>query len=88
VVSVTDPYCRILGFLDRSRYFFIYTRAERIVEEVVETCLETLWLLCRIKSDGSETPNVAQRKRCLAYSLHHPGNEMGNTTNLSVAGLQ
>jgi hypothetical protein len=22
VVSVTDPYCRILGFLDRSRYFF------------------------------------------------------------------
>jgi hypothetical protein len=23
VVSVTDPYCRILGFLDRSRYFFI-----------------------------------------------------------------
>jgi hypothetical protein len=21
VVSVTDPYCRILGFLDRSRYF-------------------------------------------------------------------
>jgi hypothetical protein len=23
VVSVTDPYCRILGFLDRSRYFSI-----------------------------------------------------------------
>jgi hypothetical protein len=23
VVSVTDPYGRILGFLDRSRYFFI-----------------------------------------------------------------
>jgi hypothetical protein len=23
VVSVTDPYCRILGFLDRSRYFYI-----------------------------------------------------------------
>jgi hypothetical protein len=23
VVSVTDPYCRILGFLDRSRYFFL-----------------------------------------------------------------
>jgi hypothetical protein len=22
VVSVTDPYCRILDFLDRSRYFF------------------------------------------------------------------
>jgi hypothetical protein len=22
VVSVTDPYCHILGFLDRSRYFF------------------------------------------------------------------
>jgi hypothetical protein len=22
VVSVTDPYGRILGFLDRSRYFF------------------------------------------------------------------
>jgi hypothetical protein len=22
VVSVTDPYCRFLGFLDRSRYFF------------------------------------------------------------------
>jgi hypothetical protein len=22
MVSVTDPYCRILGFLDRSRYFF------------------------------------------------------------------
>jgi hypothetical protein len=22
VVSVTDPYCCILGFLDRSRYFF------------------------------------------------------------------
>jgi hypothetical protein len=22
VVSVTDPYCRIIGFLDRSRYFF------------------------------------------------------------------
>jgi hypothetical protein len=21
VVSVTNPYCRILGFLDRSRYF-------------------------------------------------------------------
>jgi hypothetical protein len=23
VVSVTDPYGRILGFLDRSRYFFV-----------------------------------------------------------------
>jgi hypothetical protein len=23
VVSVTDPYGRILGFLDRSRYFFL-----------------------------------------------------------------
>jgi hypothetical protein len=23
VVSVTDPYCRTLGFLDRSRYFFL-----------------------------------------------------------------
>jgi hypothetical protein len=23
MVSVTDPYGRILGFLDRSRYFFI-----------------------------------------------------------------
>jgi hypothetical protein len=23
VVSVTDPYCRILGFVDRSRYFSI-----------------------------------------------------------------
>jgi hypothetical protein len=23
VASVTDPYCRILGFLDRSRYFSI-----------------------------------------------------------------
>jgi hypothetical protein len=22
VVSVTDSYCRILGFIDRSRYFF------------------------------------------------------------------
>jgi hypothetical protein len=22
VVSTTDPYCRILGFLDRSRYYF------------------------------------------------------------------
>jgi hypothetical protein len=22
VVSATDPYCRILGFLDRSRYYF------------------------------------------------------------------
>jgi hypothetical protein len=22
VISVTDPYCRILDFLDRSRYFF------------------------------------------------------------------
>jgi hypothetical protein len=22
VVTVTDPYCRILGFIDRSRYFF------------------------------------------------------------------
>jgi hypothetical protein len=38
VVSVTDPYGRILGFLDRSRYFFfqvapqLYSRASGSVE--------------------------------------------------------
>jgi hypothetical protein len=28
VVSVTDPYGRILGFLDRSRYFFFQVASQ------------------------------------------------------------
>jgi hypothetical protein len=28
VVSVTDPYDRILGFLDRSRYYFFQVAAQ------------------------------------------------------------
>jgi hypothetical protein len=31
VVSVTDPYGRILGFLDRSRYFSILSSSSSIV---------------------------------------------------------
>jgi hypothetical protein len=31
VVNVTDPYCRILGFLDRSRYFFLSSSSSLVL---------------------------------------------------------
>jgi hypothetical protein len=34
VVSVTDPYSRILGFLDRSRYFFFQVAPQQFLHHV------------------------------------------------------
>jgi hypothetical protein len=47
VVSMTDPYGRILGFLDRSRYFFfqvapqLYSRGKELVKISLATRIVT-----------------------------------------------
>jgi hypothetical protein len=46
VVSVTDPYCHILGFLDRSRYFFFQVVYSSSLHSFYMPCSShTSWLL-------------------------------------------
>jgi hypothetical protein len=40
VVSVTDPHGRILGFLDRSRYFFFQVAPQLYSEDLIASGIE------------------------------------------------
>jgi hypothetical protein len=44
VVSVTDPYGRILGFLDRSRYFFVQVAPQLYSRGLVDHVPDPLFL--------------------------------------------
>jgi hypothetical protein len=56
VVSVTDPYGRILGFLDRSRYFFFQVAPELYSQGWVDhTLVDNSAYICESPYENSET---------------------------------
>jgi hypothetical protein len=64
VVSVTDPYDRILGFLDRSRYFFFQVAPQLYSREWVEPVPDPL-LLTKSGSAGNRTLTTRPQRRSL-----------------------
>jgi hypothetical protein len=54
VVSVTDPYGRILGFLDRSCYFFVQVAPQLYSRGEVDPVPDPL-LIRKSRSDGNQT---------------------------------
>jgi hypothetical protein len=54
VVSVTDPYGRIIGFLDRSRYFFFQVAPQLYSRGRVDP-VPNLLFFRKSGSDGNQT---------------------------------
>jgi hypothetical protein len=62
VVSVTDPYSRILGFLDRSRYFFFQVAPQLYSRGWVDPVPDPLLLIkCGSSWDRTRTSGSAAR---------------------------
>jgi hypothetical protein len=54
MVSVTDPYCRIIGFLDRIRYFFFQVAPQLYSQRSVDPAPDSL-LLRKYGSPGNRS---------------------------------
>jgi hypothetical protein len=57
MVSVTDPYGRILGFIDRNRYFFF--------QQLLSCIHEAEW-----ESNRTSRPVTRKRKICVQFVPH------------------
>jgi hypothetical protein len=55
VVSATDPYCRIFGFLDRSLYFFFQVAPQLYSREAEWTPFQNHCFSEKSDSDGNRT---------------------------------
>jgi hypothetical protein len=71
VVSVTDPYGRILGFLDRSRYFFF-----QVARQLHSRGLVDPWSIVQFLATDLE---VRVRFRALPDFLRTSGSGTGST---------
>jgi hypothetical protein len=79
VVSVTDPYGRILGFLDRSRYFFFQVAPQLYSRGWVDLVPNSL-LLRKSGSAGNRTRTSGSVVR----TLDHKTTEAANNNNNNV----
>jgi hypothetical protein len=68
VVSVTDPYGRILGFLDRGRYFFFQVSLELYSRGWVDL-VQDLLLLRKSRSAGNRTRTSGSVARNLGVGI-------------------
>jgi hypothetical protein len=69
VVSVTDPYGRILGFLDRSRYFFLSSSSSVV--------------LTRLSGPRSRPTNVFIFFFLISFFFFRKSGSAGNRTRAS-----
>jgi hypothetical protein len=71
VVRATDPYCRILGFLDRSRYFFLQVALQLHSRGWVDPVLDPLLL----RKSGSSGNQILELRICSQelWPLDHRG---------------
>jgi hypothetical protein len=58
VVSVANPYCRILGFLDRSRCFFFQVAPQLYSRGWVDPVPDPLLFSCSARESNPGPPNL------------------------------
>jgi hypothetical protein len=79
---MTDPYCRILGFLDRSRYFFFQSAPQLYSRDRVDSVPDPPRLR-KFGSAGNRTRNLWISSQKL-WALDHRGCQRSNTPEIKT----